>query len=128
MDSSKEKEPVTVLKNQKTVKTGLNAKISVLKGEENASAAWQAVFQEEGQPENEQKVEEVTTAVEEAKESISVEGKLLSLDGSGKLPFFFLDAFEEPYGGMPGTVFLFGKVTSQKFVFLHLKRLKRGTQ
>ncbi|CAI5989407.1 unnamed protein product, partial [Closterium sp. NIES-65] len=78
----------------------LHARLGALAQEENASAAWTAVAG--------QTAVAGSAAVAGSDAPVSVEG--LPLDADGKLPFFFLDAVEEPYGALQGTVFLFGKV------------------
>ncbi|CAI5521733.1 unnamed protein product [Closterium sp. Naga37s-1] len=78
----------------------LHARLGALAQEENASAAWTAVAG--------QTAVAGSAAVAGSDAPVSVEG--LPLDADGKLPFFFLDAVEESYGALQGTVFLFGKV------------------
>jgi DNA polymerase alpha subunit A len=38
------------------------------------------------------------------------DGNSLPLDAEGRLPFFLIDAHEEPYEANPGTIYMFGKV------------------
>ncbi|CAI5471181.1 unnamed protein product [Closterium sp. Yama58-4] len=78
----------------------LHARLGALAQEENASAAWTAVAG--------QTAVAGSAAVAGSDAPVNVEG--LPLDADGKLPFFFLDAVEESYGALQGTVFLFGKV------------------
>ncbi|CAI5470634.1 unnamed protein product [Closterium sp. Yama58-4] len=113
----------------------LHARLGALAQEENASAAWHAVSrgsaggladEKGGSPDRSgaaaggdkggwagaavagQTAVTGSAAVAGLDAPVNVEG--LPLDADGKLPFFFLDAVEESYGALQGTVFLFGKV------------------
>ncbi|CAI5494604.1 unnamed protein product [Closterium sp. Naga37s-1] len=113
----------------------LHARLGALAQEENASAAWHAVSrgsaagladEKGGSPGRAgaaagwdkggwtgaavagQTAVAGSAAVAGSDAPVNVEG--LPLDADGKLPFFFLDAVEESYGALQGTVFLFGKV------------------
>lgn len=89
----------------------LNAKIK----EENdpalsAIAGWQAV--------RSGGTGDIGGAAEVNTGPISEENLGFDLDSDGSLPFYFLDAHEEFYGGNMGTLYLFGKVTRKWNFFL----------
>lgn len=85
----------------------LNAKVSKVEDTgKGATAAWHAISK--GVTEN------GTTAdikkEEDLNDRIICDGSSLPLDAEGRLPFFLIDAHEEPYGANPGTIYMFGKV------------------
>jgi hypothetical protein len=47
---------------------------------------------------------------EHLRDGVICDGSSLPLDAEGRLPFFLIDAHEEPYEANPGTIYLFGKV------------------
>eukprot|EP00897_Mesotaenium_endlicherianum_P001393 jgi/Mesen1/1281/ME000013S00772 len=83
-------------------KAGFNAKIKVKAVTESAVAAWQEVSQGPAQV--------ADSKVEEGAGQLTLDERSLPLDADKKLPFFFVDAYEDAMGGAPGTVYLFGKV------------------
>jgi DNA polymerase alpha subunit A len=85
----------------------LNAKISKVEDTGNgATAAWRAIST--GVTGNS------TTAnikkEEHLRDGVICDGSSLPLDAEGRLPFFLIDAHEEPYEANPGTIYMFGKV------------------
>lgn len=85
----------------------LNAKISKVEDTgKGATAAWHAISKgvtENGTPADMKKEENLN-------DRIICDGSSLPLDAEGRLPFFLIDAHEEPYGANPGTIYMFGKV------------------
>ncbi|KAG0614550.1 hypothetical protein M758_6G185500 [Ceratodon purpureus] len=85
----------------------LNAKISKVEDTgKGATAAWHAISK--GVTEN--SATAVIKKEEDSNDRILCDGSSLPLDAEGRLPFFLIDAHEEPYGANPGTVYMFGKV------------------
>ncbi|EHA8591429.1 DNA polymerase alpha catalytic subunit [Cocos nucifera] len=82
----------------------LNAKIKV-EGDStvmNATAGWKAVCGEDENAGSEGGATESNRDVDEKSEFM--------LDSDGSLPFYIIDAYEEPFGANLGTLYLFGKV------------------
>ena len=79
------------------------ADVAVTEGPAAADLAWAAAYGSAGALASDEPVEP-----EQAPNIMAADGSL-PLDADGRLPFFFLDAYEDPHA-MPGTVFLFGKV------------------
>lgn len=103
--------PVEEAKEVGPPKSGLSAKVKAEPAEENATAGWRAV----NIPSTKTEVSSPTTdaahgGTDDAAPSVPADGRPLRLDADGTLPFYFLDAYEEAFGAMPGTVYLFGKV------------------
>ncbi|XP_010912024.2 DNA polymerase alpha catalytic subunit [Elaeis guineensis] len=84
--------------------SALNAKIKV-EGDNtvmNATAGWKAVCGEDENAGSEGGATESNQNVDEKSEFM--------LDSDGSLPFYIIDAYEEPFGANLGTIYLFGKV------------------
>ena len=79
------------------------ADVAIAQGPAAADLAWAAAYGGPGALGSDEPVEP-----EQAPSIMAADGSL-PLDGDGRLPFFFLDAYEDPHA-VPGTVFLFGKV------------------
>ena len=86
--------------------TVLNAKISKVEDTgKGATAAWHAISK--GVTENSSSAD--VKKEEDLNDRVACDGSSLPLDAEGRLPFFLIDAHEEPYGGNPGTIYMFGK-------------------
>lgn len=84
----------------------LNAKITKVEDTgKGATAAWHAISK--GGTGNGAAAQ--SKREDDVNDKIASDGSL-PLNAEGRLPFFFIDAHEEPYGGNPGTVYMFGKV------------------
>lgn len=85
----------------------LNAKISKVEDTgKGAMAAWHAISK--GTAGNKSVVD--IKKEEELTDQVICDGNSLPLDAESRLPFFLLDAHEEPYGANPGIIYMFGKV------------------
>lgn len=85
----------------------LNAKITKVEDTgKGATAAWHAISKGvtgNGAAADVKKEEDVN-------DRITSDGSSLPLNSEGRLPFYLIDAHEEPYGANPGTLYMFGKV------------------
>lgn len=85
----------------------LNAKITKVEDTgKGATAAWHAISKGvsgKGAVADVKKEEDVN-------DRITSDSSSLPLNAEGRLPFFLIDAHEEPYGANPGTIYMFGKV------------------
>jgi len=85
----------------------LNAKITKVEDTgKGATAAWHAISKGVTRNGAAADVKEEDNATDR----VTSDGSSLPLNAEGRLPFFLIDAHEEPYGANPGTIYLFGKV------------------
>ncbi|KAH7429421.1 hypothetical protein KP509_09G047200 [Ceratopteris richardii] len=94
----------SVKKEDAESKSGLNAKVMQSSTNVKASAPWHGSL--------EMGLEKKIKAEELAENNFVENPDGLPLDGDGRMNFFMLDAYEEAFGGNPGTIFLFGKVNN----------------
>ena len=83
----------------------LNAKIKVERNENvlSATEGWKAACGDDGHLGGEVVVSELNLKTDDSPD--------FELNADGSLPFYIIDAHEEPFGSNLGTVYLFGKVT-----------------
>lgn len=100
----------------------LNAKITKVEDTgKGATAAWHAISK--GAAGNDAAAD--VKKEDDVNDRVTSDGSSLPLNAEGRLPFFLIDAHEEPYGANPGTIYMFGKVCIHTHLHPHSEEMQR---